>query len=90
MAGYRFGTERLTTDLPPWPINPYGHSKLYGERAGRSFAEQSDFSFIAFRIGWCQRDHDNRPEAVTIPGFTNMTYPAVKGRWWYASSGRPT
>jgi hypothetical protein len=23
-------------------------------------------------------DHDNRPEAVVIPGFTNMTYPASK------------
>src|SRR5579872_1570721 len=38
MAGYRFGDERLTTDLPPWPINPYGHAKLFGERVGRSFA----------------------------------------------------
>lgn len=61
MAGYRFGSERLTTDLPPWPINPYGHAKLFGERVGRSFAEQQDLSVIAFRIGWCQRDHDNRP-----------------------------
>jgi len=61
MAGYRFGTERLTTDLPPWPINPYGHGKLFGERAGRSFAEQDGQSFIALRIGWCQKDHDNRP-----------------------------
>jgi Domain of unknown function (DUF5624) len=25
-------------------------------------------------------DHDNRPEAVVIPGFTNMTYPASKRR----------
>jgi len=23
-------------------------------------------------------DHDNRPEAVVIPGFTNMTYPVRK------------
>ena len=61
MAGYRFGTERLTTDLPPWPINPYGHSKLFGERVGRSFAEQHNLSVIAFRIGWCQREHGNRP-----------------------------
>lgn len=61
MAGYRFGTERLTTDLPPWPINPYGHSKLFGERIGRSFAEQAGLSCIAFRIGWCQKEHDNRP-----------------------------
>jgi Domain of unknown function (DUF5624) len=25
-------------------------------------------------------DHDNRPEAVVIPGFTNMTYPASRRR----------
>jgi hypothetical protein len=25
-------------------------------------------------------DHANRPEAVVIPGFTNMTYPASKRR----------
>ena len=61
MAGYRFGTERLTTDLPPWPVNPYGHAKLFGERAGRSFAEQSGLSFVAFRIGWCQHEHGNQP-----------------------------
>ena len=61
MAGYRFGTGRLTTDLPPWPINPYGHSKLFGERIGRSFAEQAGLSCIAFRIGWCQDTHDNKP-----------------------------
>jgi len=61
MAGYRFGDERLTTDLPPWPVNPYGHSKLFGERIGQSFAARHDLSVIAFRIGWCQRDHDNRP-----------------------------
>jgi hypothetical protein len=61
MAGYRFGTERLTTDLPPWPVNPYGHAKLFGERAGRSFANQSGLSFITFRIGWCQHEHGNQP-----------------------------
>lgn len=61
MAGYRFATERLTTDLPPWPINPYGYTKLFGERAGRSVAARTGISFIAFRIGWCQREPGNRP-----------------------------
>lgn len=61
MAGYRFKTERLTSDLPPWPINPYGQAKLFGERLGRSFAEIGGPSCIAFRIGWCQNDHENRP-----------------------------
>ena len=35
MAGHRFDQVRLTTDLPPRPLNPYGASKLFGERAGR-------------------------------------------------------
>ena len=61
MGGYRFGTERLTTDIPPWPINPYGHSKLFGERVGLSLSTHSKISFIGFRIGYCQPDHDNQP-----------------------------
>ena len=28
MAGHRFGSERLTTDLEPRPVNPYGCGKL--------------------------------------------------------------
>ena len=60
MAGYRFGRERLTTAMAPRPINPYGASKLAGERIGRMFAERYGLSFIAFRIGVCQRDHANR------------------------------
>ncbi len=61
MAGYRHGSERLTTKLAPWPINAYGHSKLFGEMAGQAWALRTGFSFIAFRIGWNQRTHDNRP-----------------------------
>lgn len=61
MAGYRYGTEQLTTELPPWPVNPYGHSKLFGECAGRSLVARTGISFIAFRIGWCQREPGNRP-----------------------------
>ncbi len=60
MAGYRFGTERLTTDLAPRPVNAYGMSKLVGERIGRSFAAEQGISFIALRIGYCQRE-PNRP-----------------------------
>lgn len=60
VAGYRFGRERLTTDMEPRPINPYGASKLVGERVGKLFAERYGLSFIAFRIGVCQRHHDNR------------------------------
>ncbi|MEO1017639.1 MAG: NAD(P)-dependent oxidoreductase [Pseudomonadota bacterium] len=55
MAGYRFKGQRLTTDLPPWPLNPYGISKLIGERAGKSLAEQRGVSFVAMRIGYIQK-----------------------------------
>ena len=64
MAGYRFSTEKITTKLPPRPINPYGISKLFGERAGESWVRTNSQSgirsFVAFRIGYCQAD-DNRP-----------------------------
>ncbi len=60
VAGYRFRRERLTTDLEPLPINAYGASKLVGERLGKMFAERYGMSFIAFRIGVCQRANDNR------------------------------
>ena len=60
VAGHRFGRDRLTVAMPPRPINGYGASKLAGERIGRAFAERYGLSFIAFRIGVCQRDHANR------------------------------
>lgn len=61
MAGYRFGTERLTTKLAPWPINPYGCGKLLCERVGRQLAHQTDISFVAMRIGCCQHIPGNKP-----------------------------
>jgi NAD+ dependent glucose-6-phosphate dehydrogenase len=61
MAGYRFGSERLTTELPPRPINPYGCGKLLCERAGRQLVQQSGVSFIALRIGCCQHAPGNDP-----------------------------
>jgi NAD+ dependent glucose-6-phosphate dehydrogenase len=62
MAAYRFGTERLTTDLSPHPLNPYGVSKLIGERIGASLAAEG-VSFIAFRIGYAQHRPGNFPGA---------------------------
>jgi NAD+ dependent glucose-6-phosphate dehydrogenase len=53
MAGYRFGTEVLTEALPPRPTNPYGVSKVVGERIGRSFADHRGLSVICLRIGYC-------------------------------------
>jgi NAD+ dependent glucose-6-phosphate dehydrogenase len=61
MAGYRFGQETLTTDLPPWPTNPYGCAKLFIERAGRQWAARYGISFIALRIGHCQHAAGNVP-----------------------------
>ncbi len=61
MAGRRFGTEVLETGLEPYPINPYGVSKLIGERLGRSYSERWGLSAICFRIGYNQRDPGNLP-----------------------------
>ncbi len=54
VAGHRFDTGALTTDMPPCPINPYGMSKLAGERLGRSYHERYGLEVICFRIGYCQ------------------------------------
>jgi len=61
MAGYRFERQRLTTSLSPWPINPYGCGKLFGERAGRDLSQRTGISFIALRIGDCQHAEGNVP-----------------------------
>jgi uronate dehydrogenase len=62
MLGYRFREEvtKVTTDLPPLPLSPYGVSKLFCEQLGRGFTEETGISFIAFRIGYFQRG-ENRP-----------------------------
>jgi nucleoside-diphosphate-sugar epimerase len=60
MAGYRFAAVRLTPDMPPHPLNPYGVSKLAGEQMGR-VAAAAGLSFIAFRIGSNQTVHGGRP-----------------------------
>ena len=60
MAGHRYDDTRLTNDLEPCPINPYGVSKLVGERLGRSYHERHGLEVVCFRIGYCQRD-DNPP-----------------------------
>jgi NAD+ dependent glucose-6-phosphate dehydrogenase len=61
LAGHRFGTATLDAATEPYPVNPYGVSKLAGERIGRAASALRGLSFMAFRIGYCQRDHDNRP-----------------------------
>lgn len=51
MAGYRDQAGPLKPDMAPLPVNPYGVSKLVGERAGRSLADRG-ISFIGLRIGY--------------------------------------
>jgi NAD+ dependent glucose-6-phosphate dehydrogenase len=60
MAGHRPAHGVLATDTEPYPINPYGVSKLVGERMGRSVHERRGLSVICFRIGYLQRG-DNQP-----------------------------
>ena len=60
MAGHRTEQGVLTTDLATYPINPYGVSKLVGERMARSIHARRRLSVICFRIGYLQRG-DNRP-----------------------------
>lgn len=57
----RFTDDRLTSDTPPGPVNAYGISKLFCERAGAYFARHHGLSVICLRIGWTQWTHDNRP-----------------------------
>jgi NAD(P)-dependent dehydrogenase (short-subunit alcohol dehydrogenase family) len=64
MSGYRDMEDMpITAELPPRPGNPYGAAKLFGERLGRSFAKAFQFSVVALRLGWVQRDA-NRPETL--------------------------
>ena len=62
MAGYRFRTERLTTDMPPRPVGSYGVSKLVCERIGESFARSHELSVICLRIGFRPRSDDELME----------------------------
>jgi NAD+ dependent glucose-6-phosphate dehydrogenase len=61
VAGHRFADIPLSHETEPRPVNAYGVSKWVGERLGRSYSERWGLSVIAFRIGYCQRDHDNQP-----------------------------
>lgn len=54
LGGYRFSNARLTSALTPWPVNPYGMSKLFMEEYGKSLARRTGMSVISLRIGYCQ------------------------------------
>ncbi len=60
LGGYRFSEARLSPDLTPWPVNPYGASKLFMEEYGKNLARRTGMSVIALRIGYCQPG-ENRP-----------------------------
>lgn len=61
MGGKRFGVGKLSPDMTPDPINPYGMSKLMGERIGSHYAKVHGMSVICVRIGWTQWTHGNKP-----------------------------
>lgn len=60
-GGLRFGRKRLTPDMVPAPVNPYGMSKLMGERVGAHYAAAHGMTVVCTRIGWTQWTHGNRP-----------------------------
>ena len=62
MSGYRHGsTPSLRSDTPPDPGNPYGATKLVGERIGKSYSERHGISCINVRIGWNRHIRPNVP-----------------------------
>lgn len=61
VAGHRFTDLRLTTQMPAAPVNPYGASKLFLERAGLDLSVRTGISFIALRIGYSQHAPGNLP-----------------------------
>jgi nucleoside-diphosphate-sugar epimerase len=69
LGGYRFRNEKLTSDLNPRPINPYGASKLFMERYGLALAARTGISVISLRIGYCQ------------PGLNQPGPHMAFGRW---------
>lgn len=63
VGGYRFINAKLTPDITPNPVNPYGVTKLVGERTGQYFADHHGMEVVSARIGWTQWTHDNQPGA---------------------------
>lgn len=61
LGGYRFRRDRLGANTLPDPVNPYGMSKLVGERIGAHFAAAHGMTVICTRIGWTQWTNGNRP-----------------------------
>jgi hypothetical protein len=69
MAGYRYRRGMLSTQLPPRPTNPYGRSKVAGERIAEQFSLSHNISVVSLRIGHCNARLDDTPG------------PRMGGRW---------
>lgn len=54
------GIDDCRVETDGYPVNPYGVSKLLGERLGRSYFERWGLEVVCLRIGYCQRGA-NRP-----------------------------
>jgi nucleoside-diphosphate-sugar epimerase len=52
LGGHRFGRGPLGAATEPAPLNPYGMSKLMGERIGAHFAAVHGMTVVCIRIGW--------------------------------------
>lgn len=57
----RFTNDLLNSETPPGPVNAYGMSKLFCEKAGEYFSKHTGLSVICLRIGWAQWTHGNQP-----------------------------
>lgn len=66
--GYRHTRDPLTPALPPRPTNPYGISKLFGERVGQCFFDQHGITGVAFRIGANRRGPVNQADHAMTRG----------------------
>lgn len=61
VAGHRFDDVLLDSKIEPAPVNPYGMSKLAGERLGHLYSRARGMSVICLRIGFNQRLEGNPP-----------------------------
>ncbi len=63
LCQFQLGAGRLSffapgagADTLPNPVNPYGMSKLMGERVGAHFAAAHGMTVVCVRIGWTNLD----------------------------------
>ncbi len=59
MGGYRDEKGPITHDLPTWPVNNYGVTKVVGERIGKLYSKRYGLSVICLRIGAVGKGKNN-------------------------------